>query len=166
MLAKRKSAGGSGSRQEVFAIKAVSQENVCHDLPEYWSIVEKLVFICAVGHQLLVQLYSFFETKIIWLYSRKAIEAGLSLGLVVLTGASQAYRISFFWLMHHPSQLDELQVIMMLTQSHKALCINTAGTTSLLESWCCQPELRQELVLATQWICLIFLPSHLIQAWT
>jgi hypothetical protein len=65
MLAKRKSAGGSGSRQEVFAIKAVSQENVCHDLPEYWSIVEKLVFICAVGHQFLVQLYSFFETKVL-----------------------------------------------------------------------------------------------------
>jgi serine/threonine protein kinase len=57
LLAKRKSAGGPGCNQEVVAIKVVAQE-------DDRDLVEKEVLMRAVGHPFLVQLLSFFRSKV------------------------------------------------------------------------------------------------------
>jgi serine/threonine protein kinase len=61
MLAKRKSAVGPGSRQELFAIKSVRK---CRNASEYRSIPEKDVLMRAIGHPFLVQMHSCFQTQV------------------------------------------------------------------------------------------------------
>lgn len=63
MLAKSRSAGGPGSRPELFAIKSVRKEYFrCSDF--VWrGLIEKAVLIHAVGHPFLVQMHSCIQTK-------------------------------------------------------------------------------------------------------
>jgi hypothetical protein len=57
MLVRRMSASCSGSKQDLFAMKAVPK-----DVSKY---IEKEVFLHAVGHPFLVQLHSYFQTEVL-----------------------------------------------------------------------------------------------------
>ena len=57
ILAKRRSTGGRSSNKDVVALKVVPKARV--------SVVEKEALIRAVGHPFIVQLLSYFETKIL-----------------------------------------------------------------------------------------------------
>jgi serine/threonine protein kinase len=56
MLARKRSTDGSNLNKDVVALKVVPKSRV--------SVVEKEVLIRAVGHPFLVQLLSYFETKV------------------------------------------------------------------------------------------------------
>jgi len=54
--AKRRSTGGHSSNKDMVALKVVPKSRV--------SVVEKEALIRAVGHPFIVQLLSYFETKV------------------------------------------------------------------------------------------------------
>ena len=62
MLVKRVSASCPCCKQDLFAMKAVRKDVISKDVGSR-RIVEKEVFMHAVGHPFLVQLHSYFETK-------------------------------------------------------------------------------------------------------
>ena len=56
VLAKKKATGGHSSSEEMFALKFVRKQHV----PK----IEKEVLVQAVGHPFLVQLITYFQTKV------------------------------------------------------------------------------------------------------
>ena len=63
-LVRRMSASCSGSKQDLFAMKAVPKD-VFSKYVGSRRIVEKEVFLHAVGHPFLVQLHSYFQTEVL-----------------------------------------------------------------------------------------------------
>jgi hypothetical protein len=66
-LVKRMSAGCSGCKQELCAMKSVSKDAFCNYFGSR-RIVKKEVFVRAVGRPFLVQLHSYFETKVLHIF--------------------------------------------------------------------------------------------------
>jgi hypothetical protein len=58
------SAGCSGCKRELYAMKSVPKDVICKYVGSRRT-VEKEVFMRAVGHPFLVQLDSYFETKVL-----------------------------------------------------------------------------------------------------
>jgi hypothetical protein len=58
------SAGCCDYKQELYAMKSVPKDAVCKYVGSR-RIVEKEVFLRAVGHPFLVQLHSYFDTKVL-----------------------------------------------------------------------------------------------------
>jgi len=63
-LVSRMSGGCSGCQQELYAMKSVPKDAFCKYVGSR-RIVEKEVFLRAVGQPFLVQLHSYFETKVL-----------------------------------------------------------------------------------------------------
>jgi serine/threonine protein kinase len=63
-LVSRMSTGCSVCKEELHAMKSVSKD-AFSKYGVSWRIVEKEVFMSAAGHPFLVQLHSYFETKVL-----------------------------------------------------------------------------------------------------
>jgi hypothetical protein len=63
MLSTKKSAGGLNSRDQLSVVKTVVNEDVSDENCAYQTLIEKQVFMHAIGYPLLLQLHSCFQGK-------------------------------------------------------------------------------------------------------